>query len=149
MASLAVALTLALALALTLALAIALTLPRLRPSPGGVHAVRRASTLTLTLTLTLTQVVCMLCGEPAEVDVQMRAPYVEAALATRVFSLARSSPAHLPPSPYVHASDLSSSLPPSAYRPPMCMHRTPPRVFSLGEAEGAPRAAHLQDAREP
>ena len=35
------------------------------------------------------QVVCMLSGEPAEVDLQMRAPYVEAALATCVFSLPR------------------------------------------------------------
>ncbi len=29
----------------------------------------------------------MLCGEPAEVDIQMRAPYIEAALATGVFTL--------------------------------------------------------------
>ena len=41
------------------------------------------------------QVVCMLSGEPADVDIQMRAPYVEAALATSVFSLA--SLAALPP----------------------------------------------------
>lgn len=35
------------------------------------------------------QVVCMLCGEPADVDIQMRAPYIEAAIATCTFSLAR------------------------------------------------------------
>ena len=34
------------------------------------------------------QVVCMLAGEPAEVDIQMRAPYIEAAIATQAFSLA-------------------------------------------------------------
>ena len=33
------------------------------------------------------QVACMLCGEPADVDLQMRAPYVEAALATGAFTL--------------------------------------------------------------
>ena len=31
----------------------------------------------------------MLCGEPADVDIQMRAPYIEAAVATCVFSLAK------------------------------------------------------------
>ena len=35
------------------------------------------------------QVACMLHGEAADVDIQMRAPYVEAALATGVFSLAQ------------------------------------------------------------
>ena len=35
------------------------------------------------------QVACMLAGEPADVDVQMRAPYIEAAIATNVFSLAK------------------------------------------------------------
>lgn len=34
------------------------------------------------------QVVCMLSGEPAEVDIQMRAPYIEAAIATCAFSMA-------------------------------------------------------------
>jgi tetratricopeptide (TPR) repeat protein len=33
------------------------------------------------------QVVCMLAGEPADVDIQMRAPYIEAAIATTAFSL--------------------------------------------------------------
>ena len=35
------------------------------------------------------QVVCMLSGEPADVDIQMRAPYIEAAIATSIFSLER------------------------------------------------------------
>ena len=34
------------------------------------------------------QVVCMLLGEPADVDIQTRAPYIEAAIATTIFSLA-------------------------------------------------------------
>jgi tetratricopeptide (TPR) repeat protein len=35
------------------------------------------------------QVVCMLSGEPRDVDIQMRAPYIEAAIATCVFSMQR------------------------------------------------------------
>jgi tetratricopeptide (TPR) repeat protein len=33
------------------------------------------------------QVACMLCGEAANVDIQMRSPYIEAAVATSAFSL--------------------------------------------------------------
>ena len=57
----------------------------LAAQPGDIFI----STFPKSGTTWMQQVICMLHGEPPEVDIQMRAPYVEAAVATCVFSLAK------------------------------------------------------------
>ena len=65
------------------------------------------------------QVVCMLCGEDADVDIQMRAPYIEAALATCAFTLAALRNL---PSPRIFKTHAASpDLPVSG-----CVHGAPP-----------------------